>query len=103
MIYSAREEQRAPRPHLSRSWLLVSMSGAVRIDAQAIGLSIAILGVAIGCPAAIFGVTAAALSLAGYYLGRSLGHLVGRIVEVFGGLVLIGVGTRILLAHLFGI
>jgi len=41
------------------------------------------------------------LSLAGILLGKTLGHIVKGKSNVIGGLVLIGIGLKILIDHLF--
>ena len=38
----------------------------------------------------------------GVMVGRMLGAIVGKRTEIFGGMVLIGVGTAILVNHLNG-
>jgi putative Mn2+ efflux pump MntP len=41
-----------------------------------------------------------ALSYLGTYVGNRLGHFFERKIEILGGLILIGIGTKILLEHL---
>jgi len=83
----------------TRGWSLVMLSIATSIDALAVGLSLAILGVDIWTPALVIGVVAGALTLCGMLLGRRLGQAWGKRVEIFGGLVLIAIGVKILLEH----
>ena len=103
MIYSAffaREEGARNDP--SRGWTLVLLSIAVSIDALAVGLSLGVLGILVWYPAIVIGVVTSLLSLAGLRAGRVFGNKFGKPVEIIGGLVLIGIGLRILLSHLFG-
>jgi putative Mn2+ efflux pump MntP len=86
----------------SRSWSLVMLSVATSIDALAVGLSMAVLGVSIWLPSIIIGLVAALMSLVGICLGSRLGNRTRRLAECFGGLVLIGIGIRILSVHLAG-
>jgi putative Mn2+ efflux pump MntP len=51
-------------------------------------------------PALVIGIVAAALTTLGMLLGRRIGKLWGRRVEVIGGLILIGIGVKILIEHL---
>lgn len=88
-----------PRQDPSRGWTLVMLSVATSIDALAVGFSLALLQVSIWLPALVIGVVCGALSVAGMGFGRVLGALVGRRMEVAGGLVLIGIGFRILHVH----
>ncbi len=83
----------------TRGMSLVMLSIATSIDALAIGLSLAVLGVVIWTPALVIGVTACLLTLCGMLLGRRLGSAWGPRVEILGGLLLIGIGIKILLEH----
>lgn len=86
----------------SRGWTMVMLSVAVSIDALAVGLSLGLLGVNIWTPALIIGLVTMALSLLGLRVGNEVGKRYGKPVEVLGGLVLIGIGVRILMSHLLG-
>jgi len=86
----------------SRGWTMVMLSIAVSIDALAVGLSLAFLNVNIWNPALIIGLVTGALSLIGLRVGNGVGRRFGKPVEVLGGLVLIGIGVRILESHLMG-
>ncbi len=83
----------------TRGLSLVMLSIATSIDALAIGLSLAVLGVTIWAPALVIGLTASILTLIGMLLGRRLGQAWGTRVEVFGGLLLIVIGSKILIEH----
>lgn len=85
----------------SKGFSLVMLSTATSIDALAVGLSFAVLDVAIWYPCLIIGVVTAALSLIGVMLGSRLGHKFGRKIEVAGGLVLFAIGLKILFDYLF--
>ena len=78
---------------------LVILSIATSIDALAVGLSLAMLGVTIWTPALIIGLVASILTVCGMLLGRRLGRTWGAGVEVFGGMILIAIGAKILLEH----
>ena len=86
----------------SRGLTMVMLSIAVSIDALAVGLSLAFLGVSIWTPALIIGLVTGALSLIGLRMGNGVGKRFGKPVEVLGGLVLIGIGVRIVVSHLVG-
>lgn len=83
----------------TRGISLVMLSIATSIDALAVGLSLAVLGVTIWVPALVIGLVAGALTICGMLLGRRLGLVWGPRVETLGGLVLIGIGVKILLEH----
>ena len=80
---------------------LCVLAVATSIDALAVGVSLAFAeGVDILPAAALIGGVAFALSLLGGLLGRRLGCLFQRRAQLAGGLVLIGIGARILVEHL---
>lgn len=83
----------------TRGLTMVMLSVATSIDALAVGLSLAMLGISVWMPAAVIGVVAGILTVLGMLLGRRLGHNWGKRVEVCGGLVLCVIGLKILLEH----
>jgi putative Mn2+ efflux pump MntP len=82
-------------------WALVLLSVATSIDALAVGLSLAMVGSAIVLPALVIGLVAAAFTATGMVLGRQIGSLWGRRVEVVGGLILIAIGAKIVIEHVY--
>lgn len=80
--------------------VLLGLAIATSIDAMAVGVTFAFLHIAIVTPAIIIGVITFALSLAGVFIGNRLGDRLGSKMEVLGGIILIGMGTKILLSHL---
>lgn len=99
--FDDREEVNKTDP--SRGWNMVLLSVAVSIDALAIGLSLAIVNVNIWYPAVVIGLVTGLMSLLGLRLGNQLGRMVGKRMEIIGGIVLILIGVRIILTHLWGI
>ena len=79
---------------------LILLSVATSIDALAVGLSFAALGVQVWTPAAVIGLTAGAMTLLGTVGGRALGTRFGSRMAVVGGIVLIAIGVWILFEHL---
>jgi putative Mn2+ efflux pump MntP len=79
---------------------LLALAVATSIDALAVGLSLAFLDVPIAPAAALIGVVTAMLTYAGVLLGHRLGTRFQTPAEVVGGVVLIGIGTKILIEHL---
>jgi len=80
--------------------VLLVLSLATSIDALAVGLSFAMLAGSIIGPVLIIGVITFFLSFFGVLAGGRFGHVMGKRAEVLGGLVLIGIGVRILVEHL---
>ncbi len=96
----ARPEARGGDP--SRGWTLVLLSVATSIDALAVGFSLGLIGVTIWYPAVVIGIVTGLVSWLGLRLGAGLGMRFGKRIEILGGIVLIGIGLRILISHLFG-
>lgn len=81
---------------------LIALSVATSIDSLAVGLSYAFISIGIALPSILAGVIAFVVTIAGFLLGKKVGELFGRRAETVGGLVLIGIGIRILVEHLAG-
>jgi putative Mn2+ efflux pump MntP len=84
----------------SRGATLIMLSVATSIDAFAVGLSLAVLGVGIILPSLIIGLVAGGMSLLGIFLGGRLGKTFGKRMEVVGGVILIVIGARVVISHL---
>lgn len=95
------DEAEADRCDPTRGLSLIMLSVATSIDALAVGLSMSLLGLSIWVPAAVIGVVCLLFTGAGLHLGRLLAHAsrLGHKAEILGGLVLIGIGVRILHEH----
>lgn len=101
------EEEQHFNPRRLRTQLLLAV--ATSIDALAVGISFACTGyTAVGqltLPLIIIGVVSFLFSLIGYQLGARFGRSIARRLkpELFGGIILIGIGVKILAEHLFGL
>jgi putative Mn2+ efflux pump MntP len=95
---TGKEEGAAADP--TRGLSLVMFSVATSIDALAVGMSLAALSVTIWLPAVTIGAVTAALTVVGMVLGGRIGVRLGKRVEILGGLILIGIGLKILISHL---
>ena len=93
-------EGRSENADISRGFLLLTLSVATSIDALAVGLTFAFLEVDITLASSTIGVAAFVATAIGFLLGRRAGKLVGRRAEAIGGMILIGIGIRILLSHI---
>lgn len=81
-------------------WSLVFLSIATSIDALAVGLSLGLIGAAIIMPVFVIAIVASGFTVLGMLLGRRIGLRWGKRVEVLGGVILLGIGVKILLEHL---
>ncbi len=103
MIHGGLKKSEEPAiPDPSRGLTLVMLSVATSIDALAVGLSLALLEVNVFWSALLIGGVSAALSLVGLTLGNQLGIRFGKSMEVVGGIILIGIGLRVVITHLIG-
>lgn len=103
MIYEAsklNEEQCKPDPLAFGTLMLLSV--ATSIDALAVGLSLGILQVRLWLPVGIIGLVTFGMSFCGVYIGDRIGHFFEKHVERIGGIMLIGIGIKILLGHILG-
>jgi putative Mn2+ efflux pump MntP len=94
------EEDDDESTDITRGLALLTLSVATSIDSLAVGLSLAFLGSSVPLAAPVIGSITFAFSVAGFYIGRPAGSVLGRRAEAVGGIVLIGIGLRILLTHL---
>ena len=79
---------------------LIMLAIATSIDALAVGITFAFLGVNIVWAIAVIGVTTFALSVVGVAVGHVFGARYEKGATIAGGIVLILIGCKILLEHL---
>lgn len=88
----------------TRMRTILSLAVATSIDALAVGISFAFAGYTsvgqLGFPLLAIGLASFVLSVAGFLIGVFFGRRFHFRMEIFGGLVLIGIGVKILLEHL---
>jgi manganese efflux pump family protein len=104
MIWEAFHEKDANQKSvdITRGILLFTLALATSIDSLAVGLSFAFIQVNILSACLIIGTTAFIITNLGFYLGRKAGHVLGQRAKIAGGIILIGIGLRVLLSHLLG-
>lgn len=104
MIYESRGmdegEEKVCRDPCTTSNLFI-LAIATSIDAFGVGLSLSILDSGILIPAIIIAVITFVISFAGVYIGDTFGHLFEKKIEVVGGIILILIGLKILLDHVY--
>jgi putative Mn2+ efflux pump MntP len=100
MIYdSRRPDDCEGRCRLLTTPLLLGLAIATSIDALVVGVSFAFLNISIVLPVILIGLITAGLSFSAFFAGNGLRRLVGNKVEIAGGLILIGIGVKILIEH----
>ena len=83
-----------------KTHILFVLAVATSIDALAVGMSLSILQISIVKPVIIIGMVTFILSFIGVVVGKRIGGFFERKIEVIGGLILIGIGIKILVEHL---
>ena len=80
---------------------MLVMAIATSIDALAVGISLAMAGdVNILAAVALIGIITFALSAVGVKIGNIFGSRYEKKAQFFGGVILVGLGLKILLEHL---
>lgn len=101
MIYEAiadkEEEDKSFNPTDNKT--LLTLAIATSIDALAVGLSFAFLKIDILQSSGLIAIITFILSLAFVFIGHKVGDFFKGQVDIIGGLILIGIGTKILLEH----
>lgn len=91
---------RDPQRDLYSSKELFALGVATSLDAFAVGITLPMLGASLVSSLLVIGLTTAVLSALALALGRKLGDKLGPGLDVFGGVVLIALGAKILAEHL---
>lgn len=101
MIYeSSKLKSQDQKINTLNIYVLLILSVATSIDALAVGLSLSFLKVSIALPAVVIGVVTFILSFLGVFIGNRSGHFFEKKIEMVGGIILIGIGIKILIEHL---
>jgi putative Mn2+ efflux pump MntP len=99
MIYESTKTESKKIVSSSSMSVLFMLSIATSIDALAVGLSYSFLEVSIITPAIVIGVITFLLSFLGVFIGNKFGGFFEKI-GLLGGLILIGIGIKILTEHM---
>jgi manganese efflux pump family protein len=84
----------------TRGWMMIGLAVATSLDALAVGVSFALIGVRIWYPAAVIGVVTALLVVLAMLIGTRIGRGRERWMKLAGGIVLIVIGVKILIDDL---
>ncbi|MBD7912928.1 MULTISPECIES: manganese efflux pump MntP family protein [Clostridium] len=87
------------RDYTNKRFLILAI--ATSIDALAVGISFAFLNVNILSAIIIIAAITFVLCIVAVYLGKIIGDIFRTRAEVLGGIILILIGVKILLEHLF--
>ena len=95
-------EGEAPAPERLTHGRLIVLAIATSIDALAVGVTFAFMEIDVFLSCAVIGLVAFVLSVIGGTIGRKLGDRFQKHAELLGGIVLVGIGLKILLENLLG-
>lgn len=101
MIYESLLKNELKESNTIKTSTLIAQSIATSIDAFAVGISFAFLNIEIVIPVIIIGIVTFFASIIGLQIGKYVGIRFGNYIEIFGGVVLIGIGIKILVEHIY--
>lgn len=102
MIYDAITEKEEEKEYALTAKLLLMQGVATSIDALAVGVSFAALPDVKILPAVLLiTVITFALSMVGVGFGKKVGQKLGSRALLVGGLILVGIGVKIFVEHVF--
>ena len=101
MVYESRQlpaDKKEVNP--LNPYVLTILSIATSIDALAVGVSFAFLKIQLLSSVILIGAITFLLSFVGVFIGNRTGHFFENKIELAGGLLLVGMGVKILVEHL---
>jgi len=101
VIGSFKKEEEKPKEVSMKLKKMLPLAIATSIDALAVGVSFAMVGTKIVPAVLTIGLTTFALSFAGVLIGKAFGGRFKSKAELTGGVILILIGLKILIEHLF--
>jgi putative Mn2+ efflux pump MntP len=100
MIYSSFDKSKG-EINFSSFYSLILLSIVTSIDALIVGISLGLMSIPLFLSAIIIGLVTFLLCFMGYLLGKRIGLILGKKTEIIGGLILIIIGLKTLINHLF--
>ncbi len=101
MIIDSRKEKCDKNLNHLKFTVVVTLAIATSIDAFIIGIGFALIEVNIYLAIIIIGAITFLISMLGMLCGKKTGEKFGPKMEIVGGLILISIGLKILIEHLF--
>lgn len=92
-----RQDREQPRVALVNTWGLLVLAASVSMDALSVGFTLGTQRVNLILVAVTFGIVAGLMTFAGLWLGRMMGRWVGEKAQLVGGLILLGIGVKLVL------
>ena len=103
MVFESRKEDCETESAAISPAKMFPLAIATSIDALAVGVSLAFLPetIGIGLSVAIIGCITLSISVVGVKIGKLVGGRLKKGAEMAGGIVLVAIGLKILIEHLF--
>jgi manganese efflux pump family protein len=98
-VKKRKEKEKAPEIFGLKAIFILSI--ATSIDAFAVGISFAFLSIPLWSTFILIGAVTVLLTFLGVFFGKSVGARYKQDAEIAGGLVLVLLGVKILIQHLF--
>ncbi len=86
-----------PKVVLVSTWGLLALAAGVSMDALSVGFTLGTQKVDLLLVAVTFGIVAGMMTFAGLWLGRLTGRWAGEKAQLAGGIILIGIGIKIII------
>jgi manganese efflux pump family protein len=100
MIYESFQDEEEEGTDFRNLSVLLTLAIATSIDALAVGLTFSVIKTPIIEASSIIGVITFFICLFGVFIGSKFGHLFEKQAEIIGGIILIGIGVKILIENL---
>ena len=98
-VHSKDEQQK--NSDMTRGFFILMLSIATSIDALAVGLTFAFLKMNVLVASSTIGIVTFIITAFAFWLGNKVSGLVGKGAEIIGGIILIGIGLKIVIEHIF--
>ncbi|BAQ60276.1 hypothetical protein GM3708_682 [Geminocystis sp. NIES-3708] len=100
LMESFQEEEEEEGTDFRNLYVLLTLAIATSIDALAVGLTFSVIKTPIVEASTIIGIITFFICFFGVFIGNKFGHLFEKQAEMMGGIILIGIGVKILIEHL---
>jgi putative Mn2+ efflux pump MntP len=100
MVYESFKKEDEPTGfNPLKSTVLIGMAIATSIDALVVGVSFAFINTSIYFTIIVIGMVTFLVAMIGMLFGKKVGGNLGRRMEIIGGIILVGIGVKILVEH----
>ncbi|OAT79773.1 manganese efflux pump MntP family protein [Desulfotomaculum copahuensis] len=90
------EAEESPRIILVNGWGLFMLGASVSMDALSVGFTLGTQRINLLLTVLVFGLVAGLMTFSGLYCGRCIGRWAGERAQLLGGLILLGIGLKMI-------